>query len=149
MRPRVELKQDPTPEDRLVVFDLLEEYNASQVGDEPELPLTVHIYGDDPERVIGGLYGLTYYGWAFFELMFVPPHLRNQGVGTQVMKEAEAEAWRRGCHGVWIDTFTFQARGFYEKLGYSVFAEIPEYPPGHARLFLMKWLADATSMATR
>jgi hypothetical protein len=45
---------------------------------------------------------------------------------------------RRGCHGVWLDTFTFQARGFYERLGYSVFGAIEDYPPGHSRHFLKK-----------
>ena len=51
---------------------------------------------------------------------------------------AEAEAVVRGCHGAWLDTFDFQARGFYEKLGYTCFAELPEYPIGHSRFFMKK-----------
>jgi hypothetical protein len=47
---------------------------------------------------------------------------------------------RRGCVGVWLDTFSFQARGFYEKLGYRVFGEVADYPPGHTRHFLKKSL---------
>ncbi|MDB5536981.1 MAG: Acetyltransferase family protein, partial [Devosia sp.] len=42
--------------------------------------------------------------------------------------------------GIWLDTFSFQARPFYEKLGYSVFGTIPDYPPGGARYFLSKTL---------
>ncbi|QRK10114.1 GNAT family N-acetyltransferase [Archangium violaceum] len=142
MTPRVQLKQDPTLADRQRIFDLLEGYNYSQAGPEPELPLAVLIHGSDPGTILGGLWGLTYYRWLFIELLYVPDEMRRSGVGTQLMRTAEAEAARRGCHGIWLDTFTFQARGFYEKLGYEVFARIPDYPPGHSRLLLMKRLVS-------
>lgn len=141
---RVQLKQNPTQADRQSVSELLEGYNASQAGPEPELPLAVLVYGDDGTTIVGGAWGLSYYRWLFIELMFVPFEMRGQGVGTQIMREAEAEARRRGCHGVWLDTFTFQARGFYEKLGYQAFGEIPDYPPGHSRLLLLKRLVPDT-----
>ena len=47
----------------------------------------------------------------------------------------------RGCHSAWVDTFSFQAPGFYRKLGYEVFGEL-DYPPGHKRFFLRKRLTD-------
>ncbi len=56
------------------------------------------------------------------------------------MAEGEEEALRRGCCSAWLDTFEFQARGFYERLGYSCFATLPEYPKGHSRYFLQKQL---------
>jgi len=56
------------------------------------------------------------------------------------MNLAEQEADRRGCIGVWVDTHSFQAPGFYERLGYSPFGVIEDYPPGHSRLFLQKRL---------
>ena len=52
------------------------------------------------------------------------------------MTQAEAQA--RGCFGAWVDTFSFQARPFYEKQGYTVFGTIADQPPGHARHFLFK-----------
>jgi ribosomal protein S18 acetylase RimI-like enzyme len=51
---------------------------------------------------------------------------------------AEAEAVRRKCVGAWLDTYSFQARGFYERLGYTVLGEIADYPPGHTRYFMKK-----------
>jgi len=56
------------------------------------------------------------------------------------MAEAEEEALRRDCRSAWLDTFEFQARGFYERLGYSCFATLPEYPQGYSRYFLQKQL---------
>jgi hypothetical protein len=50
---------------------------------------------------------------------------------------------KRGCHSAWLDTFEFQARGFYERLGYSCFAELRDYPPGFARYFMKKALRSA------
>jgi aryl-alcohol dehydrogenase-like predicted oxidoreductase/GNAT superfamily N-acetyltransferase len=143
MRLTIQLKENPTADDRQVIFDLLEDYNASQAGPEPERSLAVVITNDDG-IIRGGLWALTYYKWMFVELMHVPEAARGQGFGTRMMRLAEAEALDRGCHGVWLDTFTFQARGFYEKLGYDVFAQIPEYPPGHSRLLLMKRLVADT-----
>jgi GNAT superfamily N-acetyltransferase len=148
MKYRVRLKQDASASDRQVLFDLLEDYNASKVGPEPELPLAVLVQDEGTGSTLGGLWGLTYYRWLFIELMIVPAEMRSLGVGTQLMQEAEAEALLRGCHGIWLETFTFQARGFYEKLGFTVFSHIPEYPPGHKRWFMLKRLSNKTATPT-
>lgn len=125
---------------RKVIFDLLEAFNQAKAGPEPERPLAVVLRDDASNDVIGGLWGLTYYDWLFVELLFVPPQLRRRGVGKELMREAEAEAVRRGCQGAWLDTFTFQAEAFYEKLGYRRFGVIGNYPPGHSRVFMLKRL---------
>ena len=56
------------------------------------------------------------------------------------MEQAEAIAHTRGCMGVWLDTFSFQARAFYEKRGYKVFGTIDDYPPGQSRFWMKKLL---------
>jgi hypothetical protein len=48
---------------------------------------------------------------------------------------------RRGCHHALLDTFDFQAREFYEKLGYAVFGSLDDFPRAHVRLFMKKALA--------
>ncbi len=84
---------------------------------------------------------MTSFRHLFVELLFVPDSMRRAGIGRQVLRAAEEEAARRGCVGVWLDTFSFQARGFYERLGYTVFGTLDDYPPGHNRFFLEKRLA--------
>lgn len=74
----------------------------------------------------------------YVELLAVPDALRGEGAGAALMKKAEALAVERGCVGAWLDTFAFQARGFYEKLGYAVFGEITDHPRQSARYFLSK-----------
>jgi GNAT superfamily N-acetyltransferase len=72
--------------------------------------------------------------------LFVPETLRGQGLGRELMRRAEEEAIARGCHASWLDTFQFQARGFYERLGYTCFGELSDYPPGFSRYFMQKML---------
>ncbi len=87
----------------------------------------------------GGLWGITSYGWLYIQMLVVPEALRGQGVGARLVREAEQEALRRGCHHAWVDT-QFGARGFYERLGYRCFGELPDYPAGFTRTFLSKKL---------
>ncbi|MDB5968836.1 MAG: putative acetyltransferase, family [Hydrocarboniphaga sp.] len=118
-------------------------YNESQAGPSQGRPLVV-VVRDSANAAIGGLWGSTAYGWLFTQLLVVPTELRGQGVGTQIIRLAEAEAAARGCHGAWLDTFEFQARAFYERIGYVCFGELPNYPEGFSRFFMKKELSALT-----
>jgi GNAT superfamily N-acetyltransferase len=113
-------------------------YNEDLAGPGHYRPLVL-VLRDNSGAVIGGLWASTGYGWLYTQLLMVPESLRGQGVGKRLMEEAEAEASRRGCLHAWVDT-QFGARPFYEKLGYFVFGELPDYPPGFTRTFLKKTL---------
>ena len=52
----------------------------------------------------------------------------------------EDKARERGCEFSHLDTFSYQARPFYEKLGYEVFATLEDYPPGQQRFYMKKTL---------
>ena len=118
----------------------LVEYNASQAGPSGSRGLAIEVRNVEG-ATIGGLWGSSGYDWLFVQLLVVPESLRGQGVGRQLMSLAEAEAVTRGCHGVWLDTFEFQARSFYERLGYECFGELGHYPKGFSRFFMKKVLA--------
>jgi GNAT superfamily N-acetyltransferase len=120
----------------------LAEYNSSQAGPSQIRPIAV-LVRDHAGSVIGGLWGHTGYEWLFTQILVVPAALRGHGVGTEIMRLAEREAVRRDCHGAWLDTFEFQARGFYERLGYECFGELPNYPSGFSRFFMKKTLTSA------
>jgi ribosomal protein S18 acetylase RimI-like enzyme len=84
----------------------------------------------------------------FTQLLMVPESARGRGVGKELLRRAEAEAMARGCHSAWLDTFEFQARGFYEHLGYACFGELPNYPKGFVRNFMQKSLATGAPERT-
>ena len=62
--------------------------------------------------------------------------LRGQGYGTKLLQAAEHEARIRGCHQVILDSYDFQASGFYQKLGYEVFAVLADHPRKHRNYYL-------------
>ena len=115
-------------------------YNDAQAGPGNSRALVIAVR-DGAGAVVGGLWGWTSYEWLFTQLLVVPEALRGRGIGRELMQRAEDEALARGCRGAWLDTFEFQARGFYERIGYEVFGEIPDYPLGYARFFLRKRFA--------
>ena len=117
----------------------LSAFNDAIAGPSGRRPLALLVRDEDSE-ILGGLWGRSGRGWLFIDLLGLPPALRRDGLGTRLMLKAEEEARRRGCVGIYLDTFTFQARPFYEKLGYAVFAQIDGYPGGHTRFFLSKRL---------
>ncbi len=112
-------------------------HNEAMVGSTERYTVAV-VLRDENGAVVGGLWGSTGFRWLFVQYLAVPPHLKGQGQGRALMLAAEGEARRLGCVGIWLDTFTFQARGFYEKLGYDVIGRIDDFPPGEARFFLRK-----------
>ncbi len=126
---------------REAIFAALDAFNdAATQMPEPAKWLGLVLRAPGSQQIIGGLWGLSYYRWLYVELLFVPPALRGQGVGTDLIRQAEQVARERNCLGIWLDTFSFQAPGFYEKLGFHQFGTIDAYPPGHNRFFFQKRL---------
>ncbi len=124
---------------REVVLAPLRAYNIAQAGDPRIRPVAILIE-DDAGAACGGLWGRIGYDWLFVELLGLPEAARGQGLGRQLMDQAEVIAREAGCAGIWLDTYEFQARGFYEKLGYTVFGALDDHPVGQRRFFMMKRL---------
>jgi len=136
---RIEIKGEPGSDDRHAVLGPLSEFNARHGFPADGKPVAL-LLRDGEDKAVGGLWGRTGYGWLFVEFLSVPDALHGQGFGESLMREAERIAVEHGCGGSWLTTFTFQARGFYEKLGYSVFAELEDSPAGNTRIFMRKRL---------
>jgi GNAT superfamily N-acetyltransferase len=118
-------------------------YNNSMAGPGHGRSLFV-VVRDAQGQVTGGLSGATSRGWLFIDHLIVPTADRKQGLGTKIVTMAEHEAVARGCSDAWLNTFEFQARGFYERLGYVCFGELLDYPKGFSRFFMKKSLARPT-----
>ncbi len=137
----IERSQNPTPEDREAILAPLRAYNVAQAGDG-KAELLALLVRDDQGEILGGLYGRFFYRWLFIELLSVPEQARGDGMGSQLMRMAEDLAREKECVGIWLDTFSFQAPAFYQKMGYSELCQIVDYPPGHRRHFFQKRLID-------
>lgn len=101
----------------------------------------------DPDGVlIGGAECISAWQWMMVENVWVDEQHRKSGYGTRLLQQIEKEACRRGCTGICLDTFTFQAQGFYEKLGYEVFGELPDFPAGIQRIYMRKILEPKSAV---
>ena len=135
---RITLDDTPDPAERRRLFAAIDAFNDAATGlTAPARPLAVVLRGADG-RAEGGVLGISYYGWLIVEQVYLPPALRGHHVGTLLLRAAEGEAARRGCHGIWLDTYSFQARPFYERLGFRQFGELADFPPGHRRHFMAR-----------
>jgi GNAT superfamily N-acetyltransferase len=96
---------------------------------------------DGAGAALGGVTAYTDRGWLYLDCFWLPDGLRRGGWGSRVLAAAEAEALRRGCRHARLFTYSFQARGFYERHGYTVFGVLDGFPPGHSQIWMRKDLA--------
>ena len=122
-----------------VVGGGIHNFNLQQAGDTQHKQLCYVLRAPD-QKIAGGLIGATYWNWFYIELLFVNEELRGRGYGHRLLEFAEDEARQRGAKNVYLDTFSFQAPGFYKKHGYHVFGKLQDFPPGHQRYFFTKQL---------
>jgi GNAT superfamily N-acetyltransferase len=127
------------PEDVEVVRWGLSNYNWQHSGDDSFTPLNLFVR-DAAGAVVGGLLGGTYWSWLYVDTLWLSEPIRSHGWGSRLLRRAEEIAADRDCIGVHLDTTSFQARGFYEKQGYTVWGILDDLPPGHQRVFLSKRL---------
>lgn len=131
-----DVTDQPGEQDVAAVVAGLVGFNVDAVG--PSNRSTLAAFARIDGEVLGGLVGYTAWGWLYVEKLWLHETIRGQGAAARLLDEAEAEAKRRGCHGAWIDTFNPQALTLYQKQGYTVFGELPQFPKGRSRYFLRK-----------
>ncbi|MEA3327614.1 MAG: GNAT family N-acetyltransferase [Chloroflexota bacterium] len=122
-----------------VIGQGITEYNTQQAGEDNGQNLCFVLQNPDGE-IVGGVIGATYWDWLYVNLMWLREDLRNQGYGKELLSLAEEEARQRGAMHSYLDTFSFQAPGFYQKQGYEVFGQLDDFPTGHQRYFCKKKL---------
>ena len=114
-------------------------FNAAATGHHGGRLLSVAVREDDGD-LQAGLYGWTWGGCGYIDLLWVRDGQRGQGLGARLLAEAEAEIRRRGCDRVALSTHSFQAPGFYARFGYTECGRTPGYPHGHDDIHLVKYL---------
>jgi GNAT superfamily N-acetyltransferase len=138
----LELVFDPLPPDALrrFVIDGLAAHGIAATGLSNWQPVGYFLKSRRGEW-LGGLMGELWGGWLYVRFLWVALPARGCRNGTRLLQAAEEYAVERGCFAATLETMSFQARPFYEKCGYEVFAALEDYPPGHTKFYLRKQLA--------
>ena len=132
----LQTSDSPAATDIAFINRQLCDFNDAQTSPASIRPLAVFARRDT--EIVAGLFAYTDWNWLEIRHLWVAEALRHQGLGRQLLLAAEREARKRGCEHAHVDTYSFQAVPFYERLGYSVFGRLEDYPPGHTRVFLQK-----------
>jgi ribosomal protein S18 acetylase RimI-like enzyme len=123
-------------EDRIYAF------NVAQTGIDDGRMLAL-VVRDAGGRCVAGALGHTWGGTCELKTVWVDEPLRRAGLGRALVLRAIAEAESRGCHQLLLATHSFQAPGFYAKLGFRELFRVSDYPSGHAEIFLLRSLRRA------
>jgi GNAT superfamily N-acetyltransferase len=136
---KIVVVKKPSLRSRQIINDGLDDYNRTQAPDRDSKPLHIFLQSG-PKIILGGALGASYWKWLHIRSLWIHESVRGQDFGSKLLKKAEQEALRRGCIGITLDTFSFQALPFYKKNGYKVVGSIADFPPGQKRFYLTKRL---------
>ena len=130
-------KENPSSEEIEELRTGLRSYNDQFNEGYPRKKI-IHQVRNEEEKLVGGIYGEVSWGWLYIELLWVDDSVRGSGLGSKLIKNIELSADNYNVSGYYLSTTTFQARNFYEKMGYEVCGEIEGFPPGHSNYFMKK-----------
>src|SRR6187455_321901 len=109
---RIEIEPSPSEQTLEIVRAGMRRFIESHVPWAEYSDIALIARSDDG-AVIGAALGETGRGWLHVSVVWVEERERGQRLGTQLVNAMEVEAIRRGCHGAYLDTFSYQARPFY------------------------------------
>ena len=133
------LIEDPPRGDATEITRRLIEFNRRRVG-RPDPQRFVVAARDGTGALRGGITAILHWDVLFIDDFWLDEDLQRRGLGSQLIAGAEREGLERGAAVSYLDTFSWQARPFYEKQGYTVFGELPYAGGRHARYFMWKRL---------
>ena len=135
----ISVEPDPSAQDLQVLRDGLSEHALPTTTTSGFQPIGVFAR-DDEDAIVGGAFALLNWNWLDITLLWVAEPLRGTGLGQRLLSLIEEVGMRHGCTHAHLDTFSFQARPFYERHGYEVFGALDDYPHEHRRFYMRKTL---------
>jgi GNAT superfamily N-acetyltransferase len=124
------------------LWEGINEYNKSSgpmLKYPPYEPYRI-VIKDQDNQIIAGILTYIYLKCMAVELLWVSQSMRDQGIGSELLRRVESHAKDKGCVFIHLDTFNFQAIDFYIRHGYSEFGRISDYPGEVERYYLKKEL---------
>jgi GNAT superfamily N-acetyltransferase len=129
-------------QDASKIVDGINQYNLDKVSALSDIwtPLEYIAKNENGEEIGGILAGIGYWNGLEINILWVKDEYRKNGIGTHILKYVEDVAKTKGATVAMLDTFDFQAEGFYIKNGYVPIGEIQNFPEGHRRIYFSKRL---------
>jgi len=136
----LQLDEQPSQDELRQIVDGVRSFNRTIVGHEPPRAVACFLR-DEHDHIVGGAQGDLWGSSVHIAGMWVAEDHRGKGFGSALLKAVEDYAAERGYLLAYLETTSFQARPFYEGLGYCVFGELPGIAEGCTLFFLQKELS--------
>lgn len=133
----LQLDEQPSADDLRKVLDGVRDYNRAVTGNERPRSVACFLR-DETGGIVGGAQGDLWGRSVHIAAMWVAEGHRGKGHGSALLKTVEDYAAIQGSLLAYLETTSFQARPFYEKLGYRVFGELAGIAEGCTMYFLRK-----------
>ncbi|MBP2649528.1 MAG: GCN5-related N-acetyltransferase [Firmicutes bacterium] len=134
------MTDNPKEQDIQEIWEQLLKYNLSHLECKIVKPIAIFVT-DENDSKIGGISGETHGNWLEIDYLWVDEKSRGAKVGSRLVRNVETEAQKRGCSYVFLNTFSFQAKDFYIKLGYKEVFTLEQYPITGKRHYFVKQLS--------
>ncbi|MCH8529304.1 MAG: GNAT family N-acetyltransferase [Saccharospirillum sp.] len=134
---KVELTTEPNLADIEEIRQGLRKHNEPYLGGVRKTDVVCYLNNDEGAK-IAGLVGEIWGNWLFVRYLWVDESHRKSGLGSQLLEKAESYAQSVGCHSSSLDTFSFQAKPFYERQGYEVQMVLNDYPISTKNYYMVK-----------
>jgi GNAT superfamily N-acetyltransferase len=144
----ITIRADATERDVAALRDAVHAYNEATTGFRDGASLSCFLRDGDG-RLVAGIDGFTWGGYARIEYLWVEEALRNRGLGRRLLEAAEQEARARGCETIVLDTHEFQAPWLYPRLGYELVGTTHDTPRGYRQFLYQKRLSAAALRSAR
>lgn len=116
-------------------------FNDTKISYNPQQPyLQINRCIKDGDEIVGGILAEMFWGILSIDILWVKEDYRNRGYASALVTDVETIAKENNCTLSRLETADFQARGFYEKLGYTVFGVLEDCPEGHSWYYMLKKL---------
>ncbi|KXF80751.1 GNAT family N-acetyltransferase [Enterovibrio coralii] len=133
------LTTEPTTADIEEIRAHLIRFNDEKLNGVQEEPAAIFVTDDDGNKV-AGITAEIWGKWLLIKLLWVNDTYRSHQLGKTLLVQMENHAMSKGCQKSLVETFSFQARSFYEKQGYVCQLTLDDYPVSTATHFLVKQL---------
>ena len=134
------LRQGLTSSEQSVVSEGFRRHSEEQGAPEYRKDRVKWIASDERKDIHAVLTADILWDWIYIDELWISPDLRGEGLGRKLMRRAEEFAMSQGLQGIWLWTQSWQAEGFYTRLGYTQFTRFDDFPKGHSRIGFRKKL---------
>ncbi len=139
----IEVTTTATKKDAKRISQGIIDYNNAKIPNLEPIEAEVKFFvfsKNNSGEVTGGIRATCFWNTLHIELLWLSNDCRGKGIGSKLITSAENFAKQNMCENVFVETTSWQAKPFYEKMGYNHIATLNGKPKGYATHYLTKSL---------